>query len=61
MRAGLRVAPRQGVEAEPDPRAEQLVPRGVKVDLVDPVAEAIVRAQPGRVLVRLEPPADRPR
>ena len=37
------------------------MPGGVEVDLVDPVAEAVVGAQPRRVLVRLEAPADRPR
>ena len=59
MRARLRLAPRQRVQAEADPGTEQLVPGRMELDLVDAVAEAVVGAQLRRVLVRLEAPADR--
>ena len=55
--ARLRVAPRQGVEAEPDPDLHQLVPGGMELDLVDAVAEAVVGAELRRVLVGLATPA----
>ena len=38
-----------------DPEREELVPGGVELDLVDPLAETVVRAKDRRVLVR-EPP-----
>ena len=38
--------------AVPDARPEQRVPGGVELDLVDAVAEAVVRAELRRVLVR---------
>ena len=59
--ARLRVAPGRGVQAVRDPDPHQLVPGGVELDLVDPVAEAVVGAELRRVLVRLDAPADRPR
>jgi hypothetical protein len=40
------------VEPVLDAEAEELVPRGVEVDLVDPLAEAVVGAEDRRVLVR---------
>ena len=50
---------RQGerVQAVADADPHQLVPGGVELDLVDAVAEAVVGAQLGRVLVRLEAPS----
>ena len=61
MRARLRLAPGQRVEPEADRGAEQFVPGGMEVHLVDPVAEPVVGAQLRRVLVRLRSPADGPR
>ena len=58
---GSRLAPGQRVQAVRDPERHQLVPRRVELDLVDPVAEAVVGAQPRRVLVRLRPQPDRVR
>ena len=42
-----------------DARPEQRMPRGVELDLVDPVAEAVVRAQARRILVREPSPLER--
>ena len=42
------------------PSRHQLVPGGVELDLVDAVAEAVVGAQPRRVLVRLGRPSGSP-
>ena len=42
-----------------DGDVHQLVPGGVELDLVDPVAVAVVGAQDGRVLVRLPAPLER--
>ena len=42
---------------KPIPDAHQLVPRRVELDLVDPVAEAVVGDEPRRVLVRLASPS----
>ncbi len=57
-RAGL--APGQRVEAVGDPDRHQLVPGAVEDDLVDPMAEAVVGAQLGPLLVGLEAEADDP-
>ena len=57
--AGPRLAPGQRVQAVADPDPHQLVPGAVELDLVDAVAVAVVGAQLGLVLVRLEAPADR--
>src|SRR2546423_13885428 len=57
MRAGSGLAPRQRVNLMLDREAEQLVPVGMELDLVDAVAEAIVRPKPRRVLVRQCPQA----
>ena len=54
--AGARFAPGQRVEAVADGDLHQPVPRGVELDLVDAVAEAIVGAQLRRVGVGLESP-----
>ena len=43
------------MQAVLDADCEQLVPGGVELDLVDPLAEAVVGAERRRVLVR-EPP-----
>ena len=56
VRAGTRLAPRERVHAGLDAPAEQLVPGGVELHLVDPVAVAVVGAQLGRVLVGLARP-----
>jgi hypothetical protein len=40
------------VEPVLDAETEELVPGGVELDLVDPLAEAVVRAEDRRVLVR---------
>ncbi len=61
MGAGLGLAPGKRVHPEGDAAAEQLVPGGVELDLVDAVAEAVVCAQLRRVLIRLGAPANRPR
>ncbi len=53
-----RVAPRRRVQPLRDPQPQQLVPGRVELDLVDPVAEAVVSAQLRRVLVRLRAAAD---
>ena len=39
-------------------KLHEVVPRAMKLDLVDPMAVAVVRAQPRRVLVGLKAPAD---
>ena len=49
MRAGSRLAPRQGVQAVTDRDLHQAVPRGMELDLVDAIAEAIVSAELGRI------------
>jgi hypothetical protein len=43
------------VEPLPDAEREELVPGGVELDLVDPLAETVMRAKDRRMLVR-EPP-----
>ena len=48
----LLLAPGKAVEPVLDPETEQLVPGRVELDLVDPLAEAIARAQDRWVLVR---------
>lgn len=58
---GVRIAvgrgpPRDAGQAVLDRGAHQLVPGRVELHLVDPVAVAVVGAQPGRVLVRQPPP-----
>ena len=59
VRSFALIAPRQRVQAVFDARPEQGVPRRVELDLVDPIAEAIVGAQPRRVFVRLPTPLER--
>ena len=54
-RAARDVAARGRVERVPDAEPEELVPGGVELDLVDPLAEAVMRAEDRRMLVR-EPP-----
>ncbi len=56
VRAGPVVPPGGGVQAVPDGGAHQLVPVRVELDLVDPVAEAVVGAQHRRILVGQPPP-----
>src|SRR5712692_6606965 len=51
--------PRQGVQAVADRDLHESVPRGVKLDLVDPVAEPVVGAKLRRVRIGLEAPVDR--
>ena len=51
VRAGARLAPGRSVQRVLDPEPEQPVPGGVELDLVDPVAGAVVGAQLRRVLV----------
>jgi hypothetical protein len=46
VRARARVAPRQRVDLALDGAAQQPVPARVQLDLVEPVAEAVVREQP---------------
>ena len=46
VRARPRVAPRQRVDLALDRAAQQPVPARVELDLVEPVAEAVVREQP---------------
>ena len=65
--SGLR-APRKAVDFSLDRAAQQPVPRRVEFDLVDPVAEPVVRAQDRRValgsarmLARLDASRRRPR
>ena len=53
VRAGAGIPPRRGVQAVPHRHRHQLMPGRVELHLVDPVAEAVVRAQPRRVLVGL--------
>ena len=57
----LRLAPGQRMGAVGDVHLHQLVPRRVELDLVDPVAEAVVGAELGRVLVRHPAELDRRR
>ena len=57
--ARLVGAPRQRVQLLLHPGAHERVPRGVELDLVAAVAEAIVGVQHGRVLVGLDAPAHR--
>ena len=52
-------APRQRVQFLLDAGAHERVPRGVELDLVAAVAEAVVRVQHRRVLVGLDAPAHR--
>src|SRR5581483_11992902 len=59
VRPGTRLAPRPAVQPVRDGDRHQLVPGGVERDLVDAVAEAVVRAQLGGMPVRLEAPRDR--
>jgi hypothetical protein len=51
--------PRQRVKPVPDRDLHKSVPRGVKLDLVDPVAEPVVGAKLRRVRIGLEAPVDR--
>ena len=59
MGAGLGLAPGQRVQAVGDVHRHQLVPGRVELDLVDPVAEAVVGAELRRVLVRQPAELDR--
>ena len=66
VRARPLVHPRQRLQARPEPEAQQRVPGRMELDLVDPLAVAVVRPQDRRVLVRQPPPlqrlaAERPR
>ena len=54
-----RLPPRQRVHARLDPEPQQRVPGRVELDLVDPLAVPVVRAQHRRVLVREPPPLER--
>src|SRR5439155_11533702 len=56
----LRARPRRrGVRPGLDAELQQPVPGGVELDLVDALAEAVVRAQLRRVLVREPSPLER--
>ena len=57
--AGPRRGPGRSVEPVLERGAQQLVVGGMELDLVDAVAEAVVRAQHRRVDVRQPPPLDR--
>src|SRR5258708_29742034 len=59
MRPRTWLAPREGVEPVADGPLGQPVPGGMELDLVDPVAETIVRPQHRRMGVGLEAPVDR--
>ena len=59
--AGPGLAPGHRVQAVGDADRHQLMPGAVEDDLVDPVAEAIMGAQLGALLVGLETEADHPR
>jgi len=59
VRAGARITPGRRVHAVAHAELEQRVPCGMKLDVVDPVAEAVVGAQHGRVLVRKPAPLER--
>ena len=58
VRARARFAPRQCVQAVTDRDLHQLVPRGMKLDLIDALAEPVVCAQARQVGVGLEAPVD---
>jgi hypothetical protein len=47
------------VEPVPDAEREELVPGGVELDLVDPLAEPVVRTKDRRMLVRETPELER--
>ena len=59
VRARPLVHPRQRVDLRLEPEREQRVPGRMKLDLVDPLAVAVVRPQHGRVLVREPAPVER--
>jgi hypothetical protein len=59
VRAGSRVDPRQRLEAGVEAEPQQRVPGRVELDLVDPLAVAVVRLQARRVLVREPAPFER--
>lgn len=48
---GLRTFPGKGMEPVADRQLEELMPGGVKLDQVDPVAVAVVRVKLGGVAV----------
>ena len=56
MRTRARIAPRKGMASVLDGQPHQVVPMGVELDFVDPVAEAIVGAQDRRMLLGESPP-----
>ena len=58
MRARLRLGPGQRVDLLGDRAPEQLVPGGMELDLVDPMAEAVMGAEDRRIAVRLLAEAD---
>src|SRR5438270_656953 len=58
VRSGTRFAPRQRVQAMADRDLHQLMPRRMELDLVDALAEPVMRAKAWRVGVGLEPPVD---
>ena len=59
LRAATLVDPRQRLHPRLQPELEQRVPGGVELDLVDLLAVAVVRAEPGRMLVREPAPLER--
>jgi hypothetical protein len=59
VRARPWLAPGERVEAVLDARPHERMPGRVELDLVDPVAEAVVGPQPRRMLVRLARPLER--
>ena len=59
MCSRTRLRPGERVQPVPDGEAHQLVPRRMELDLVDPLAEPVVRPQLRRVLVREPPPLER--
>src|SRR5439155_22446940 len=58
VRASSRFAPGQSVQAMAHRHLHQLVPCGMKLDLVEPLAKPIVRAKTRMVAVGLEDPLD---
>ena len=59
MRAADPLPPRQRVDAGGHAELEQRVPRRVELDLVDSLAEPVVRAQDGRVCIGEPTPFER--
>ncbi len=59
VRAGPLVDPRQRLDARVQRQPQERVPGRVELDLVDPLAVAVVRPQDGRMLVREPAPLER--